>query len=222
MNDAQPSTDSALPASPPRKRGLRRLLGWGYRTVRNTLALLMVGVLILFFTPATNRIYNWLDVSVAEPATADYIVCLGGGWGREVRAAQLWHRKIAPRVIVSNQPGAAEWMRTLLMQAGVPRDQVVLERTSETTSEHPGGVARLPGIDRRTTRLVLVTDHTHARRSLACFTKAGFTHVEVWSGTIAPRKPRSYRERCVWRISQWPMIVYECGAMAMYAWRGNI
>jgi uncharacterized SAM-binding protein YcdF (DUF218 family) len=182
----------------------------------------MIGVLTLVFTSAGTSLGEWLNVSTNDPPQADYIVCLGGGWGREVRAAQLWHRHIAPRIIVSNRPGAAEGMRTLLVQAGVPADCVVVDRTSETTADHPGGVARLPGVDRARTRLVLVTDRTHSRRARACFLKAGFQNVTVYSGVEISRAPRSYWEWCEWRIAHWPVVVYEVGAMAKYICQGKM
>lgn len=193
-----------------------------FDSVRNLLAAMMIVVLVLIFTPATHRIYDWLSVNVDKPPKSDYIVCLGGGWGREVRAAHLWHRKVAPYVIVSNQPGAAEWMRTLVVRAGVPRDKVIIDRTSKTTHDHPTGVAALPGIDRDTTRLVLVTDRNHSRRARGCFHKAGFKHITVYSGLDPPDRDKTYLERCTWRIGHWPCIVYEIAALAKYAWNGWI
>ncbi|MBI4580400.1 MAG: YdcF family protein [Planctomycetes bacterium] len=222
-NEPPPIPHAPADEGKPRSRGpIRRAAEFLFRGLRNVLAFMMAVVLLLAFTPLGNLLFRHLSVTVADPPKADYIVCLGGGMGREVRAAQLWHRKVAPIVIVSNRPGAAEWMRTLVEQTGVPHDRVLVDDTSYTTADHPEGIARVPGVDRHRQRFVIVTDHVHSRRAQACFLKAGYEHVTFWGGLKGVNPPTTYWEWCEWRIINLPMIVYECAATAKYTWRGTI
>lgn len=205
-----------------RKPGrIRRVAGWVLRATRNLLAIGMLAQLVLIFTPATERVYDWLSVSVASPERADYIVCLGGGSGREGRAAQLWHRKVAPFVIVSNAPGAAEWMRNVVADCGVPRDRIIVDNRSYTTAGHPPAVAELRGIDRESQRFVIVTDHTHGRRSRACFAEAGYKHIAIHSGR-EPNPRTSFRDVLEWRVYTIPPILYELAAMVQYWCEGKL
>lgn len=181
----------------------------------------MVGLILMVLLPIPERIYHWLSVSNPTPPAADYIVCLGGGSEREGKAAQLWHRKVAPMIIVSNAPGAAEWMCNLLVDCGVPREKILVDNRSHTTGDHPAGVARLPGVDPKAHRFVIVTDHTHGRRSRACFSEAGYTDFVIYSGRN-PRPGDSYWDGCEWRIANLPFIVYESAAIVQYWLQGKI
>lgn len=217
-------TNTSPPAGPPPvapRRGLvRRLLGWGFRTVRNLLALAMLLEIVAVFTPATERVYGWLSVDDPSPEKADYIVCLGGGHGREARSAELWHRKIAPYVIVSNAPGAAEHMRYLVTKSGVPGDRVLVDNRSYNTADHPAGIARIRGVDPAATSLVIVTDHTHTRRARACFVRGGFKHITLFAGKEHPRQ--GYLDSVEWRVMVIPSLIYECAGMVQYWWQGKI
>lgn len=176
--------------------------------------------LVAVFTPATERVYGWLSVDNPAPEKADYIVCLGGGHGREAQAAELWHRKIAPYVIVSNAPGAAEHMRYLVTKAGVPGERVIVDNRSYNTADHPAGIARIRGVDPATTRLIIVTDHTHTRRARACFIRGGFKHITLYAGKEHPRE--RYLDDVEWRIMVIPSIIYECAGLVQYWWQAKI
>jgi uncharacterized SAM-binding protein YcdF (DUF218 family) len=217
------SPDANAPPSPPvRPRGrVRRGLAYGFRTARNILASFALVTLLLVLTPLGDCLYNWLNVSTKDLPKADVIVCLGGGNGREALAAVLWHRKAAPIVIVSNRPGAAEHMRMLVEDVGVPSRAILVDNTSATTHDHPEGVAHLPGIDRKKQRFVLVTDYTHSRRARDCFINAGYEHVTVWSGFRDP-PTRTYLEQCESRVVILPGLIYEGAAILKYKLQGNI
>ncbi|HOA75376.1 MAG TPA: ElyC/SanA/YdcF family protein [Phycisphaerae bacterium] len=215
------SDSPGLSAAPSKPRQLRRWAGWLFRTTRNLLALAMLLEIVMVLAPLPERVYYWLAVGQPPPKEADYIVCLGGGTGREVKAAQLWLQKVAPVVIVSNAPGAAEWMRNLIVECGVPRKQILVDNRSHTTHMHPAGVAKLPGVDPQNHRFVLVTEHTHARRARACFAAAGYKNLSVYTGR-SPRPGKSYWDHCEWRIKNIPSIIYECAGLITYWAKGNI
>jgi uncharacterized SAM-binding protein YcdF (DUF218 family) len=175
--------------------------------------------LVLITTPVSEKIYLWL--SVTEPARkADAIVVLGGNQIRDLIAARLYRRRLAPIVVVSNAPGAAEWMRANVVTAGVPWDAVLLDRNSYTTGDHPHGIAQLPQIDPKQTDLLIVTDFHHARRVEAVFRKAGFEHFTVYAGRnpLVGVGDRPWR----WRIRTLPLLAYECTALLKYWWEGKI
>lgn len=221
MSPDSKSNAAVSPACRPGPGLLCRCFRFGYRSLRNVLALFMAGLILMVLSPIPERIFQWLSVSNSKPPTADYIVCLGGGTEREGKAAQLWHRKVAPVIIVSNAPGAAEWMRNLLVDCGVAREQILVDNTSHTTGDHPAGVARLPGVDPKAHSFVIVTDHTHGRRSRACFSEAGYTDFVIHSGRN-PRPGDSYWDSCEWRIAILPFIIYESAAIVQYWLQGRI
>lgn len=221
-SDHDAGAQAPTPAvSQPRRSLPVRSIRWIYRKVRMLLVLFVLLQLVLVFTPATERLYNWLDVTGA-PEKSDLIVCLGGDPARLVWAVEAYRHQLAPRVAVSNHPGAAEWMRDRLVQCGLPPDRILVDATSGTTAEHPAGVARLPGIDPAQHRILLVTDADHSRRAVACFRKAGFTHVSVMRAGFPLRSDGPYHKRCRWRVLVLPRLLYEYAALVQYWWRGYI
>jgi len=191
-----------------------------FRATRNLLALAMVALIIMVLTPATEWMCREMSVAGPAPRKADVIVCLGGGYGRELTASRLYKQRVAPLVVVCNAPGAAEWMRNVLVGCGVSREHILVDNESYTTGDHPEGVARVSGVDRKKGRFVIVTDHLHSRRALACFVKAGYRQATVVSGD--DDKSDSFQARCKWRIGVIPYLVYECAALVQYRWQGKI
>ncbi|NLX20806.1 MAG: YdcF family protein [Phycisphaerae bacterium] len=217
-----PSADNPQPAArAPVRRAPFRMLAWCYCRARALFAVVALLQIILVCTPITDRLYRWLDVT-KPPQQADLIVCLGGNEARLLWAVDAYHRGLAPRIVVSNLPGAAQWMRNKLLQCGIPADRVILDDASGTTAEHPPNVARLPGLDPARHRFLLVTDHDHSRRALACFRKAGFTHVSVYGSGFPMRDDGPFHMRCRWRILVLPRLLYEYAALVQYRWQGRI
>jgi len=200
---------------------LRRRIARLYAWVRGCLALGMLLLIVLIFTPITEKIYFWLDVT--EPLTqVDYIVCLGGDTGRLVWSVHAYRREYAPRIIVSSAPGSAEWMQKKLIQSGIPPKHILVDATSETTGGHPHGIARLEGIDPKSQKFLIVTDYEHSRRAAACFRRAGFNHVTLYGAGFNLRTDRPFTYMCKWRILNLPMILYECAGLGKYWLQGKI
>lgn len=190
--------------------------------MRGTLALIALVQLVLVLTPATDAIYRWLDVtSPSQPA--DVLVCLGGNESRLIWTLDAYRRDLAPRVVVSNAPGAATWMQRKLVQCGIPTEHILVDSASAVTGDHAANVARLSGISRAQTRILLVTDAVHSRRALACFRKDGFQQVAVFrSGFQMKWTGGSYQMRCRWRVVTLPHIYYELAGLVQYWWQGRI
>jgi uncharacterized SAM-binding protein YcdF (DUF218 family) len=194
-------------------RGLHRLR----RTIISVLALAMLAQVLLIATPVTEKLFDWLTVSgPAQPA--DVILCLGGAHERLLWTADLFRRGLAPRVVVSNAPGAAEEMRRWLELCGVPRSKILLDRGSHVTADHAGSIAHLPGINPQHERFLIVTNQEHSRRVAACFRKGGYTHFTIYGGPPTRSDERGIR----WRIVFLPRIAYECAGLLQYWVQGRI
>jgi uncharacterized SAM-binding protein YcdF (DUF218 family) len=217
-----PKNGNTAPEAPAPKPWLPfRIVRRTYRVTRATLILIALTQIVLVLTPAADRLFEWLDVT-APPAKADYIVCLGGNPARLLWAVDAYRRGFAPKVIVSNHPVAAEWMHDKLVQCGIPRDRIMTDSASGTTEEHPGNIAHLPGIDPRTTRLLIVTSQDHSRRAAGCFAKAGYQHFSVYGAGFLPQKDVSYAMRVRGRIQLLPYLLYEYTGLLQYWVMGRI
>ncbi|WP_051660897.1 YdcF family protein [Bosea sp. 117] len=101
-------------------------------------------------------------------AAADVIVVLGGdGPARAAWAAALWHKRVAPLVLVSGD-GDCRSIADAMIAEGVDAAVITLECRSKTTWENAAFSA--PVLARLgVRRAVLVTSWFHSRRALASF-----------------------------------------------------
>lgn len=148
----------------------------------------VAGFALLGFTPLSG----WLADTFAAPAglaPADAIVVLGGGADRlgvlgdsslrrAVHGIELWHRGLAPRLLMLGPPEVA----------GVPTEAALRERLAVALGVPPGAVSALP--DGLTTReearvvatalgrgrsVLLVTGAQHLVRAAPLFERAGLS-----------------------------------------------
>ncbi len=152
-----------------------------------TVAALLLGPLPVALVLASPK----LLVIEERPVSADAIVVLGGDEGNRVlRAAELFHDRIAPRVVVSGG-GDCYGMRSRLLLNGVPAAAIQSECRSRTTAENAEFAASILRND-GARRIVLVTSWYHTRRAVACFRHfapgVAIVSVPAWQGTKS-RKP---------------------------------
>jgi len=204
-----------------RRKGLRGLIARCYAGARAALAGAALLAAVLIFTPLTDRLYLALDVT-SPPTPSDVIVCLGGNPARLLWAVDAYRRGFASRIIVSNRPGAAQWMRDKLLQCGIPRGDIIVDDQAAVTADHPRTIASLAGIDPARTRLLIVTDHEHSRRVAACFRKAGYRHLSIVGAGFRLRQDGPFQMRCRWRLLALPQILYEYAALVQYWLQGRI
>jgi len=197
-------------------RWLRRPLRWGQWVLN--LAVLAAALLVL--TPAAD----WLAaplVRVDPLAKADFILVLGGNNERAAEAAALYRAGWAKSVIVSSTPGGTAENVRIVRAYGVPDEDVIRDAKAVRTASHPQTVAALPGIDRETTRLLIVTSRFHTARAKACFQAAGYRNLCVraprWSLTEDLTLPRRHWDA---RARELPGQLYEVLAMCYYKLRG--
>lgn len=230
MGDELSSKDPASPAGtekkplPPRRpifivRWVRRIWRFGLASF----ALAMVSLIVAVTTPLTDRMYNSLMVTHDPHGEKfDYIVCLGGRYERLLWTARAYSEHRAPKVIVSNAEGAAEFMRDLLVHAGVPKGDIIVDNHSHTTFEHPIGLARVRGLDPAKQRFLLITDHEHSRRVAAVFHKAGWSNFVIHGGPRPIMTDEGGLGPIKWRVQMLPRILYEYAAFVQYWWQGKI
>lgn len=124
---------------------------------------------------------------------ADVIVILGAAvWpggqpslvlrDRTLRAAELYHQGVAPKIICTggvgtNPPAEAEVEKRLLLEAGVPESAIALETASTSTREQAQTIKTM-GDQQGFRSIALVTSFYHERRAIRFFHSAGFSEVQ--------------------------------------------
>ena len=127
--------------------------------------------LVLVLLPAGFWFAPKLLVVQNPPTLAEVIVVLGGeNFHRPERAAELFQKHFAPRVIVTGTNDAKE-IRLGLMVKGVPSEVIELEEKARTTFENAKFTVELLRAE-KVKRAILVTSWFHSRRALRCFEKA--------------------------------------------------
>ena len=174
------------------------------RLGRLVAALAIVQLLVLSFSKVSDALLGRLEdmarseAAAAPPCCYDAIVVLGGGVGpampplrpdpelfessdRVWHAARLFHRGLAPRIIVSGGSYAVQTgqappsqteamaMRQFLLALGVPDDRIVMEERSLNTIENMHETGALVG----TAPIALVTSAYHMPRALRLARRAG-------------------------------------------------
>lgn len=183
------------------------LLTWTTRQLRRTV--FVVGLLTILLGSWIGLglpigLHAWLNVGTT-PVAADVIVCLGGGtglpglpgdagWTRIFTATELFKDGLAPRVVFmgrGSQPiSEAEIYARAAAWLGLPADRTAIDATSNSTADHPAALLRINGLSvTPTSRLLIVTSRSHARRALLTFRKAGYTNIRVITDYRA-RTPR--------------------------------
>ena len=164
----------------------------GLRKIGLAIAVLAaVEISVLSLPPVSHPLMKILEdrasaaATQASPCCYDAIVVLGGtvmpgmpplqpdphlneGAERVWKAARLYHRGVAPTIIVSGGPynrtsrPEAEAMRQFLLDLGVPSAAIVMEEKARNTAENIRDVRAIVG-DRR---VALVTSAYHMPRAL--------------------------------------------------------
>jgi uncharacterized SAM-binding protein YcdF (DUF218 family) len=175
---------------------IRRCLRWAVRV-----GLVLAAILVVYVGGTFIQVYRASRHDGAKPA--DAIVVLGAAQyngrpspvlqGRLDHALDLYHRGLAPRVVVTGgrQPGDKFTEATTgyfyLRQKGVP-DAAILKEVDGTTSwESLKAVSRFL-LPKHLVNLLLVTDDYHAMRVVAIADDLGFdasaspsaSHLSTW------------------------------------------
>lgn len=193
----------------------------GWRRLGFSVAVLVVvQTVVLSLPPVAAALIAPLEAqarrdTASSPAACCYeaIVVLGGGISpamppeipdpdltdaadRVWYAARLYHRGVAPRIIVSggsllDRPSdpaitEAEGMRHFLVDLGVPSSAIVSEGDSRNTRENVRNVRRIVG----DARVALVTSAVHMPRALRLAREAGLNVTGLATDWTAPAQAR--------------------------------
>jgi uncharacterized SAM-binding protein YcdF (DUF218 family)/glycosyltransferase involved in cell wall biosynthesis len=209
---------------------LRRLYRTGRRRVARMAAVLLLGYLLLFYSPFIWNIAEPLRVSDA-PRRADAIVVFaggvgesgvaGGGYQERVRhAVELYRGGYAPRLIFSSgfvfTFQEAEVMRDLAIALGVPASTITLEQRAASTLENVVHVRDILQQDDART-ILLVSSPYHMRRAVLTWRRQVPT-IDV-AATPVPASQYYAHGRGA-NIEQIRGILWEYAAVAAYWWRG--
>ncbi|KAA3603992.1 MAG: YdcF family protein [Candidatus Scalindua sp. AMX11] len=147
----------------------------------------------LLLSPLEHKyLENKIDIT-----KTDAIVVLSGGEGKRIiKGIVLYHKKIAPLVIMSGgsssifykRPKGALAMKEIATALGVPDGTIIAETESRNTRENAIYTKQiLDRIDAK--KIVLVTSAFHIPRAYALFKKIGVDAVPVASDFIIKPSP---------------------------------
>lgn len=127
----------------------------------------------------------------AEPEPgADYCIVLGAQWKtsgpsevlrrRLDKAVEYLKENPETRVIVTGGQGSdeimaeADGMAAYLQEAGIAQERILVENKSRNTYENLAFSAEIAGLDKKTCRVVIVTNNFHVFRALKIAEKQGY------------------------------------------------
>jgi len=124
----------------------------------------------VFQGPWFTKFWRSCLVVSVPMVNADALIVLGGEpVARPVEAARLFKQGVAPRVFVSGVGDAAK-NRRVLLEAGVPQENIIVEGKASTT--YLNAKLLRPLLEKEHIRTALiVTSPFHTRRALATFRK---------------------------------------------------
>ncbi len=126
-------------------------------------ALALVGAAVYGFTAAGR----YLSAPAQEPAAADLIVALGGGdTARNRKAAELFKRGFAPKVLLTGMEGNANQAHPRarhIISEGVPAEALLFDGNSTSTWGEAICTLQLMR-ERGMKRALIVSDPPHMRR----------------------------------------------------------
>ena len=175
--------------------------------------------------------------SPALPASADAILCLGGGMSyqgwqeagpastrRALSCAELYRAGVAPLVLFTGyghqQDSAAAAMARLAQEVGVPAGAILLEEDARSTLQNAVyGLALLPA---GTERVVIVTDGFHIPRSWVIFHSLGAPEAQFYPARTIYTRPDGLEtlSRGEWILRESVVVWVNVGRLAVYGATG--
>lgn len=176
-----------------------RLLSKNQKTKKRLLVLAII-ILVIFTNPFLYRItiMFWqpdpkqlsadqkFDAGIILGGLSGYdkngMGHFGGNADRFIQTANLYHRGIIKKIIVSggtgklsqNEPPEAPFLRQEFIFNGIPDSNIIIENRSRNTSENAIFSKRISDSLGLKPSFVLITSAMHMRRSASVFKKVGF------------------------------------------------
>lgn len=156
-------------------------------------------VFFIFSNPVllreTQRLWEDQGIKSSELEHHDIGIVLGGmfeynkdldrlsmrrGGDRIWQALNLYHENKIDKILISGDNGhlidqglrEAEQLKAVLIEQGIPQDDILIETKSKNTYENAVmSKALIDSLYQETPAVVLITSGTHMKRSVACFNK---------------------------------------------------
>ena len=146
---------------------IRLMIRRGKRFLK--IAMILVAIVVLFAAGLFLFPQAVLCVD-SGPGKADVIIVLGGGGGVHERpeyAARLFQQHAAPWILISGA-GDDDINRRILIRAGVPARDIIVENESKTTRENARFCSPILW-EGKVRSAIIVTSWYHSRRALKTF-----------------------------------------------------
>jgi len=203
-----------------------------------TLAAVLVGYLLIFYTPIVWVLASPLVIS-EEPKVSDVIVVLGGGVGESGKAGQGYEERVKQAVelykkgyakhIIFSSGYTHIFKETLVMKAlavslGVPESAIILENRASNTYESILCAKEIAGKERWKS-MVLLSSPYHMLRVSKIFAKVGggiaVSYTPIPESSFYAHNTKGIFTRKV-NVSQIGGIVHEYLGILYYWWKGWI
>lgn len=212
-------------------------------------------IALLFFTNDViflEFVRAWEEdgTKIEEVSHYDCAVVLGGmaewdnsherlsirrGGDRIWQAINLYHLGKVDKILVSGDNGylledglcEAQQMKEVLVQNGIPEEDVLTETVSRNTYENALESKKVIDANPDISSVLLVTSALHMKRSKACFEKVGFKNfgtftTDHYTGSKRGYKFDQYLVPNVSTLTDWERLIHEWIGYVTYALAGYI
>jgi uncharacterized SAM-binding protein YcdF (DUF218 family) len=151
------------------------------------------------------------------------------------QAMDLYHRKKIKKILISGDSGQvsdrglheAKQLADILIRSGIPKEDVIVEGNSQNTYQNALESGKL--IKKKFPewkKILLITNSSHMRRSLACFEKQGIHCIPFSVGLRTGEKRHYFIEQffipSVSTIEEWENLTKEWIGYVMYKLMGYL
>lgn len=160
---------------------------------------------------------------------------LGRNGDRIWQALDLYKRKKVKKILITGDSGSlkdkglheARQLAEVIRRSGIPNEDIIVERNSQNTYENARETAKLlkkkyPELK----KLLLVTNSTHMRRSMACFNKQGLKCTSFSVGMLTGPTRGYFFEQYflpnVGALQKWEALTKEWAGYVMYKMMGYL
>lgn len=160
---------------------------------------------------------------------------LGRNGDRIWQALDLYRRKKVKKILITGDSGSlsdrglheAKQLVDVLLRSGIPKADLIVEGTSQNTYENALETAKiLKNKYPAWKKFLLITNSTHMRRSLACFSKQGVNctpfSVGMWTGPKRNYYFEQFLVPNVGALQNWEILTKEWTGFVMYKAMGYL
>ena len=222
----------------------------GSAVIKKRLGIIIILLLIVFTNPFIYRsaVTGWQASPTAIPANRVFEagIVLGGMAGydkydhgyfggnadRFIQVANLYHRGIIKKVMVTggtgklqqDEPAEAFFLREQLVYNGIPANDIILETRSRNTYENAVFTKKVLDSMQLKPPYILVTSALHMTRSKQIFVKAGYDFVAYpcdYKVVAADFSVEGYLMPNISLLNEWANLIKEVVGLVVYKITGK-